>query len=60
MNLVISVFVRFSNSNSKPQQLNALVLFLFITSEIFQLTHQYRYQFVGEVRTDIESIIEIT
>ena len=33
--------------------LNALVLFSLITSEIFQLTHRYRYQFVGEVMTDM-------
>ena len=31
----------------------ALVLFALITSEIFQLTHRYRYQFVGEVMTDM-------
>ena len=32
--------------------LNALALFSLITSEIFQLTHRYRYQFVGEIMTD--------
>ena len=36
--------------------LNALVLFSLITTEIFQLTHRYRYQFVGEVMTDMKSI----
>ena len=30
-----------------PQYLNAHVLFLLISSEIFQLTHRYWYQFVG-------------
>ena len=35
------------------QKLNALVLFSLITSEIFQLTHRYRYQVVGEVMTDV-------
>ena len=33
--------------------LNALVLFSLITSEIFQLTDRYKYQFVGEVMGDI-------
>ena len=32
---------------------------LLITSEIVQLTHQYRYQFVGEVITDLWSIKEM-
>ena len=35
------------------KQLNALVLFSWITSEIFQLIHRYRYQFVGQVMTDM-------
>ena len=30
-----------------------IVLFSLITSEIFQLTHRYMYQFVGEVMTDM-------
>ena len=34
-------------------KLNAFVLFSLITSEIFQLTHRYRYQFVGEVMMDM-------
>ena len=38
---------------SCTNNLNALVLFSLITSEIFQLTHRYRYQFVGEVMTDM-------
>ena len=29
------------------------LLFSLITSEIFQITHQYRYQFVGEFMTDM-------
>ena len=29
-----------------------------ITSEIFQLTHRYRYQFVGKVMTDIKEMIQ--
>ena len=32
---------------------------LMITSEIFQLTHRYRYQIVGEAMTDVLSIKEI-
>ena len=35
------------------KQLNALKLFLLITSKIFQLTHRYRYQFVREVMADM-------
>ena len=35
------------------QVINALVLFSLITSEIFQLTHRYRYQSVGEVMVDM-------
>ena len=34
------------------QQLNAFVVFSLITSEIIQLTHRYKYQFVGEGMTD--------
>ena len=31
-------------------------MFSLMTSEIFQLTHRYRYQFAGEVMTDMRSI----
>ena len=41
------------------KSLNALELFSFITSEGFQLTHRYRYQFVGEVMADMRSIKEM-
>ena len=33
--------------------LNCTCTVLLITSQKFQLTHRYRYQFVGEVMTDI-------
>ena len=36
-----------------------LLLFSLITSEIFQLIYRYRYQFVGEVMTDMRSIKEM-
>ena len=52
----VTFFVLISNSytNLKSSKyLNALVLFSLITSEIFQLPHQYRYQFVGDVMTDM-------
>ena len=38
---------------------DALVLFSLITSEIFQVTHRYKCQFVGEIMTDMRSIKEI-
>ena len=41
------------------EELNAFVLFSLITLDIFQLTHRYRYQFVGEVMTDMWSIKEM-
>ena len=41
------------------KQLNALELFSLITSKIFQLTHRYRYQFVGDVMADMRSIQEM-
>ena len=43
----------YCNKLKSSKLLNALVLFSLITSEIFQLAHRYRYQFVGEVMTDI-------
>ena len=39
------------NYLQSSQQLNALLLFSLVTSEIFQLTHRYRYQFVEEFMT---------
>ena len=37
-------FVNLFTKLKSSQYLNALVLFSLITSEIFQLTHRYRYQ----------------
>ena len=34
-------------------------MFSLITSELFQLTHRYRYQLAVEVMTDMQSIKEI-
>ena len=46
-------------SLKSSQWLSAFVVFSLVTSEIFQLTHRYRYQFVGEVMTDMLSIKEM-
>ena len=63
----ITIFTAFQNifprlsthvTLKSSKWLNALVLFSLITSEIFPLTYRYRYQFVGEVMTDMWSIKE--
>ena len=41
------------------QIIKCIQLFWLITSKIFQLTHWYRYQFVGEVMADMWSIKEM-
>ena len=43
----------FGEQLKSSKQLNALKLFSLITSEIFQLTHRYRYQFVREIMADM-------
>ena len=50
INIPLQLYKKTSLKSS--QYLDALVLFSLITSEIFQVTHRYRYQFVREVMTD--------
>ena len=57
INIPLQLYKKTSLKSS--QYLDALALFSLITSEIFQVTHRYRYQFVREVMTDTWSIKEI-
>ena len=53
LHTVVMRLVGQSTHLKSSQQLTALVLFSLITSEIFELTHRYRPQFVVEVMTDM-------